>query len=230
MKQLQQFFLVIFITVLSLQAQGVSVNLLAASPQGEFRKNVDRLGYGIQLDATFFSPDKVRPVAFGININYLVYGEENESRPLSLTIPDVRVDVSRKNSMLNFQLLTRLSPFSGTVRPYLDVFGGGAYIYTSTSVDSEVDDRDVFESNNFDDFAWTYGYGAGLLFRVAENLGDVRRLFVDLRVRSNYSSEAEYLKEGAVIINSANGNVSYNVSTSKLDYLSFHIGVYAALN
>lgn len=42
------------------QAQTVGGSFMIGSPQGEFRTNVDRLGYGLQIQGTLWSPSKER--------------------------------------------------------------------------------------------------------------------------------------------------------------------------
>jgi hypothetical protein len=50
-------------------------------------------------------------------------------------------------------------------------------------------------------------------------------LYLDLKARYLFGSEAEYLKEGSVIVE--NGRVTYDVSRSKTDLLQIHLGVMA---
>ena len=201
---------------------------MLASPQGEFRDNVNRLGYGFQVHGTLWKPNKLRPFTIGLNFGYLIYGEDTDRRPLSTTIPDVSVEVTTNNSIANFHMLFQVSPFFGTWKPYLEGLFGGAYIATNTSVESEKDYEDVFESTNFDDFAWSYGYGGGLMIRVSRAPLKLSEIFLDLKARYLYGSEAEYLKEGSITVQ--NGRAVYDVSRSKTDLLSFHIGVIAYFN
>ena len=198
---------------------------MIGSPQGEFRENVDRLGYGIQLQGTLWSPQKERPFSIGLNLSYMVYGEVSENRPWSETIPDVTVNVDRTNSLANLHFLMLVSPFTGTVRPYVEGLVGGAYIFTSTDVKSENNSESIAESTNYDDFNWSYGFGGGILFRVAKDLGDVTNLYIDLKARYMYGTEAEYLTENDVLIQ--NGKVFFNPRLSKTDLLTFHVGVVA---
>ena len=53
-------------------------------------------------------------------------------------------------------------------------------------------------------------------------------VFIDLKARYLYGSEAEYLKEGSVLID--NGKVIYNTSKSKTDLLTAHIGAIVYFN
>lgn len=217
--------IILFCLISFTQAQTVGGSFMLASPQGAFRDNVDRLGYGLQLQGTLWSPSKETPFTIGLNIGYMIYGEVSESRPWSLTIPDVTVEVTRMNSLANLHLLLQVSPFTGTVRPYLDGLIGGSYIFTTSEVKSEHSDESIAQSTNYDDFNWSYGWGGGLMIQVAEDLGDVQTLFLDLKARYLYGTEAQYLTENDIDISQT--VVRYRPRKSSTDMLTFHLGVIA---
>jgi len=206
-------------------AQSAGINFTLAFPQGEFKDNVDRLGYGGSLQFLFFDPQPGLPVSFGINFGFLNYGSESRREPFSPNIPDVIVDVDRSNNFLNFHVLFQIIPYSGTFRPYAEGLFGGSYLFTETSIKSR-GVEEVASSTNFDDFAWSYGAGGGFIILLTENVGDdIGSLYLDLKARYLFGSEAEYLKEGSVIIE--NGRVTYDVSKSKTNLLQIHLGVVA---
>ena len=209
------------------QAQSGGVSLMLGVPQGEFKENVDRLGYGVQVHGTLWAPSKERPFTIGLNLAYLVYGHESEKRRFSNPIPDVFVDVDRTNSLANFHLLFQVAPFTGTVRPYIEGLIGGAYIFTSTSIKSQWNDEEIASSTNFDDFTWSYGGSAGLLFKLMGESGNMSALYLDLKARYLLGTEAEYLAEGSITIDQRNGDVFYDVLKSKTDLITFHVGVTA---
>jgi hypothetical protein len=127
-------------------------------------------------------------------------------------------------------LLFHVSPPSGSFRPYLELLFGGAYLFTETSINSR-GNEEVASSTNFDDFAWNYGAGGGLLINLysPENSeGNFEALFLDLKVRYLFGTEAEYLKEGSIVIQ--NGNAYYDVSKSKTDLLLAQLGVMVSFN
>ena len=209
-------------------AQSAGINFTLAFPQGEFKDNVDRLGFGGSLQFLFFDPKPELPVSFGLNVGYLNYGSESRREPFSLTIPDVTVDVDRSNNLVNFHIVFQLILPTGSFRPYAEGLFGGSYIFTETSIKSR-GTEEVASSTNFDDFAWSYGAGGGFLILLSENVGeDIGSLFLDLKARYLFGSEAEYLKEGSVIVE--NGRVTYDVSKSKTDLLQIHLGVVAYFN
>lgn len=225
MKKFYYAILISFLLVSVNYGQTFGGSLMLGSPQGDFRTNVDRLGYGIQVHGTLWSPSNERPFTIGLNLGYMVYGEVSERRPLSTTIPDVMVEVNRTNNLANLHLLLQISPFTGTVRPYIEGLFGGAYIFTTSEVKSESTQIPFAESTNWDDFTWSYGAGAGLLLLISNDMAEVKNLYLDIKARYVYGSEAQYLTENDIAIN--NGRIVYFPRRSKTDLLSFHIGVVA---
>ncbi|PKL81637.1 MAG: hypothetical protein CVV24_14260 [Ignavibacteriae bacterium HGW-Ignavibacteriae-3] len=212
------------------QAQTVGGGVFIGVPQGDFKSNVNNLGYGFEVHGTLWSPSAERPVSVGLNVGYLVYGMKTERRPFSLTIPEVGVDVTRTNSLANMHLLVQVNPFGGTIQPYIEGLFGGAYIFTNTDIKSDYKNEKIASTVNYDDFTWSYGAGAGLLFQLKKDLGDVSVLFLDLKARYIYGSEAQYLTETGIVINPANSQVYYYPKKSRTDLLSFQIGVVAYIN
>lgn len=222
--------ILISIFTVKVSAQSAGGGLMLGFPQGEFKDNINRLGFGVSGQVLFFNPSEETPFGFGLDIGYLNYGSESRQEPFSETIPDVIVDVNRTNNLVNFHLLFHVSPPSGTVRPYLELLFGGAYLFTETSINSRGSDE-VASNTNFDDFAWNYGAGGGLLINLYspdDSEDNFEALYLDLKVRYLFGTEAEYLKEGSVTIH--NGDVYYDVSKSKTDLLLAQLGVMAYFN
>ena len=61
------------------------------------------------------------------------------------------------------------------------------------------------------------------MFEVYRNENDGTSFFIDLKARYLLGTEAEYLKEGSVVVE--NGQVTYEVSKSKTDLLTVQFGV-----
>jgi hypothetical protein len=226
MKIRSLLFYLLFILFGSMSlAQSAGLNFTLAFPQGEFKKNVDRLGFGGSLHLMFFNPAPGMPFTAGVNLGYINYGNESRREPFSSTIPDVVVDVDRSNNLVNFHVLFQVILPSGKFRPYAEGLFGGSYLFTETSIKSR-GSEEVASSTNFDDFAWSYGGGAGFIFLIAENMSEeMGSLYIDLKARYLFGTEAEYLKEGSVIIE--NGQVYYDISRSKTDLITIHLGIVA---
>lgn len=222
-----------FFTVLSIiiiistitEAQTAGGSFMIGSPQGEFRENVNRLGYGIQLQGTLWGTSYERPVTLGVDLGYMIYGEIDERRAWT-GFPGIYLNLNRTNSIANLHLFLQISPFSGNVKPYVEGLVGGSYLFTTSTVKSENSDEEIASSTNYDDFSFSYGAGGGFQFLLSKDLGDVSRLFLDLKVRYLLGSEAEYLTEESVLINNL-GDTIFRPVKSKTDLMTFHIGVIA---
>ena len=96
---------------------------MIGSPQGEFRNNVDRLGYGFQIHGTLWTPSKERPITIGLDFGYMVYGHTSE-RDAWQGFPGVYLNLDRSNNIASGHVLFQLSPFNGNVRPYVEALFG----------------------------------------------------------------------------------------------------------
>lgn len=215
-------FMILNVFVINSLAQSAGINFTLGFPSGEFKEHVKRTGIGISGQFMFFNPKPALPFSAGLNVGYLNYGSESRLEPFSTTIPDVTVEVDRSNNLLNFHILFQLIPPSGAVRPYIEGLFGGTYLFTETSIQSR-GTEEVASSTNFDDFAWSYGGGAGFMIHVAGPSEDLSMIFIDVKARYLLGTEAEYLKEGSVTIEP--GRVIYNPSKSKTDLITANIGV-----
>lgn len=220
-------FLLFIIPNLSF-AQQAALNLSIAIPQGEFAEQVDNLGYGLTGELLLLSPKPKSPIGFGFDIGYYIYGLESRQEPWSYTVPDVYLDVSRTNNLLNFHVLFQVGLPQGRIRPYVEGSFGGSYLYTQTSVSGQYNDLEIASTTNYDDWAWSYGIGGGISILLS---GDpetqIGAIYLDFKGRYLFGSEAVYLKEGSVEI--SGGQVRYYPRVSKTDLFSLHVGVRAAL-
>ena len=196
-------------------------------PQTEFKENVTNTGFGGGGYVGYHLPQM--PFMVGGRFDYVQYGSETRNEPFSPSIPDVRVDVTTTNSILQGHLLLRIQPQDGSLRPYLDGMFGFNYLATRTAIKSERfsdEDDEVASSTNYEDTAMSYGGGGGLMIAVYQGTIEQTRPFtilVDLGVRYLNGGKAAYLKEGD-IERFPNGKVVYNPSTSTTDLLTFNIG------
>ena len=214
------YFILFFASCL--YAQDLGINGMLGFPQGEFGKNVDRIGYGFNVEGLTGSLLPDVPFGIGLNIGHLIYGEESERRSLWPDVPG-GVDVNRYNTITDFHVLFQINPLKGSFKPYVEGLFGGAYISTSTSVESDYTDEDLASNTNFDDFSWSYGVGGGLMFEVVEGDEFDPSVYIDLKMRYIFINEAEYLKEGSIDI--IGNDIHYDVYKSDMDLLSINLGV-----
>ncbi len=237
MRNIQVLFIILITLFSKLFAQSASdfssfnlaINFYVGFPQGEFKQNINRNGYGLNAEG-LWKPYKYSPFSFGANFGILNYGSVTRKEAFSYTIPDVFVNVTNDNNILNYHLVAQVAPAVGVFKPYVQFLFGGSYIYTQTRIENRSTGEEIATSTNFEDYAWSYGAAGGFLFRVSKNENpDVmsvsfREIYLNLKVSYLYGSNAEYLKEGSIRYVGA-GKVEYDVKESKTDLLGLHIGV-----
>ncbi|MBD3258471.1 hypothetical protein GF377_08555 [candidate division GN15 bacterium] len=197
----------------------------AGFPQGDFNDQIDRNAYG--LGGQFFYTPEKSPFGIGLELGWMNYGRETRREPFSTTIPDVTVEVSTTNNIVQGFLVFRGHLPRGPIRPYADALVGFNYLFTETSIsDADEPGEDVASSTNQDDAVFAYGFGGGVTVpvyhRTAEKGGPLQ-ILIDAGLRYVIGGEAEYLEEGS--IRREGGQVSFDVIQSKTDMLRLHVGV-----
>ncbi|MCA0444943.1 MAG: outer membrane beta-barrel protein [Bacteroidetes bacterium] len=208
----------------------IGANVTVANPQGEFEKvtgNKNMWGGSIEGFAGLGWGN------IGLNMNYLYRGGDTFKRSLGgpQGVP-VNADVDITNGLLNLQLVGRLMYPEGMFRPYVEGFVGGAFFSTTTSAKDRNSGEEIAGDTNQDDFTWVMGYSAGALFKIwedRENSMQLMRpstLFIDFKLKNNFGGQAEYLlSSNDIYFDDASSTWKTRTSTSKTDYLSWHVGV-----
>jgi hypothetical protein len=207
------------------------LHLAAGLLQGDFKQNTGNDGFG--LTAEFLYAPSQSIIGVGADVGFLIYGSESQRQPLLTNIPDVKVKVTTNNSIFLSHLFLRVQNKQGKLRPYVEGALGLNYLFTQTEINSTGDwddhDNTIASTTNFDDTAFSYGMGGGLMYRVYERSGDSSQgsqkplaVLLDLRGRYMIGGEAEYLKKGS--IRRENGNVYYDAKQSATDMVTIHLG------
>lgn len=228
MKRLSTIFILFIITIIKINSQTLGGGLVLGFPEGEFKDNLKKTSVGFNLDGVWFLNQAV-PVGIGLNLAFSTYGSETRNAPWSTTIPDVTVEVERSYNILHGHLFFRITTPHSLLKPYVDLLFGGGNFYTETKVVNKKNNEEVSSSNNMSDWAWSYGAGAGLMYRVhqtenEDSPGSFTRIYIDFKVRYLKGTEAEYLTPRSVVVN-PNGSVDYYPSRSKTDMITAHLGV-----
>jgi hypothetical protein len=206
------------------------IDFLAGVPQGAFKDNVNRAGLGGTANIGFAPTGYA--YMLGVELGFMNYGTEKRREPFSTTIPDVTVDVETENNFALGHLFLRLQPNTGMIRPYLEGAVGGNYLFTKTTIQNQGrPGEEVASSTNLDDFAFSFGGGAGVLVVLyskgeeedTHGNSELKELLLDVRCRYMAGSEAEYLREGS--IRRVGGQVVYDVNRSQTNLLTIQIGV-----
>ncbi len=225
----KHFVVIMFLFLASFtMAQTAGGSFMLGYPQGDFRKNVDQLGFGFQIQGMLWAPTHEKPFSIGLDGGYLIYGHTSERREWT-GFPGVYLNLTRTNSMAHLHLVLQVSPFFGTVRPYIEGLFGGALIWTESEVKNENGNWQIASTTNYNDFTWNYGGGGGILFKLTDNLDQISALYLDLKARYLFGTEASYLTEQSITVNNQ-GQTIYNAKKSTTDFFTFHIGVVAYFN
>ncbi len=199
------------------------LHFMVGIPQGDFADNVDNPGFGLSGQIGY--APQANPYFVGVEVGYMIYGDNTRTVPFSSTIPDVIVDVNTTNNILTAHALLRLQSNVGTLRPYAEGAFGLNYLFTRTTIQNRgFLNAEVASTTNQDDAALSYGGGGGVMLRVHEStkLGRTKEVLIDLRLRYLAGSEAEYLNEGS--IRQENGRIVYDVRRSKTDLFTIQVG------
>ncbi len=209
----------------------LGLNFQMVFPQGDFKRKVDDLGFGGDLDIGYDFPGW--PLAAGLQLGYVSYGSITSKAPLSGTIP-INVEVTTTNSIVPLHAFVRLIPPKGDFRPYFEGLAGISIFTTSMSAENLNTGEEIAGETKNSDVAFSYGGGGGALVRVwtgtSRNEKDgsehAMTVYVDARVRYFYGGKASYFTEDAVY---REGDAvrfdEKKITTSKTDFLTAHIGV-----
>lgn len=209
----------------------VGMDLNLGTPLSGFANTMDRAGFG----ATFQGGYQLRnqPVMLGLDLGFLNFGRDRRNESFSLTIPDATVLVENTYNLIHSSFVLRLVPPAGEIRPYFEGAIGFNYLYTETTIENTDSylEEPIARSTNFDDFAFSYGVGAGLLIElhsypvidILEGTTRIERIMLNLMGRYKAGGTAEYLKKGSITVQ--NGQAFYDVSRSKTDLFYYTVGV-----
>lgn len=228
--------LLCFVSVEKMKGQELQFGLdfQIGAPQNDFSTQMgSRLGFGI--GGMFGYRFDNTPFMVGLDFGFMNFGTETREEPLSSTIPDLRVEVENSYNLFHGDLLVRILAPERAARPYIEGLAGFNHFFTQTVLrerGSFGTEPDKLRDTNFKDTALSYGFGAGLQFRVYSDDGVNRTesdfggpfsVYIHLASRYMFGREAEYLREGSII--REGGNVTYDVVQSTTDLLHFKIGV-----
>jgi hypothetical protein len=200
-----------------------TLDFSVAYPQGDLELEIARKPLGMGL--TFGVNLGKSPLILGVDLGILNYGRDTSDEFL-YGDPEFDFEVIHSYNIfqglafLRFQLVNQ-----GPLRPYLDGLVGINYFWTDTSIADDDLDEEVTIKVNHDDAAFTYGIGAGVMYKLGKQKRNrVKReeFFVDLRFRYIFGGKLEYLTKGSILVDEE--EVTYFVSESRSDLYTFQIG------
>ena len=207
----------LFVSANYLQAQpSLSLYFTTAIPINDFRNFDSDEGYGGNLEIFFFSPSVQKPFGMGVSLSYFGQGLYFYDDPYS---DESYLSGNRANNFSSLHLIFQLAPTGGTVRPYLETFFGGSYIFSVT----EIYTLDyISESLYIDDWAWSYGVGGGLQFLISSDESG-QSMFLDLKGRYLMSSDVSIPDRQS--IRYANNSFYYTVNETQINFVAIQVGI-----
>lgn len=206
------------IPVLGYAQADADINIFVGAPQGDFQDNLDRTAIGINGSIAFAPP--ASPIQLGVEMGIMTYGNDTRRESFNPNIPEVQVRVETDYDIFTGHLFLRYEAPVPIVRPYIDGLVGFNYLFTQTKIQDSQDYDEIASDTNFDDFAFSYGLGAGVKFKVFES--PVNKIYINLKTRYLKGSEASYLQPGSIEVN--NGQLVFDESTSDTDMFTLHLG------
>ncbi|MBE7476067.1 MAG: hypothetical protein HND39_07235 [Ignavibacteriota bacterium] len=214
--------LTIFIQLTDLSAQpSASLYFTTAFPINEYRLFDDEPGYGGNLELLLLTPSKQHPLGIGLSFSFFSQGLFWAT---DYYTGETILSDNMANNFSNLHLVFQLAPTGGTVRPYIESFFGGSYIYSH----SQVFTLDYLPVSLFvDDWAWSFGVGGGFKFLIGGEEGN-GSVFLDLKGRYLMTSEVGVLDRNSIRF--ANNDFFYAVNESKINFIAAQIGVLIYFN
>lgn len=202
--------------------------LVLGVPMDEFSDSNENLGPGLAGHVAYVPAPAF---AVGVGATFMFYG--SDSRDIDIPLVDDDIKLTTTYNALDFYFMSQLRGQVERLTGYVEGRVGGIYLWTESKLEDDdiFDDDAVGEKVNFDDIAFCYGLGGGLMFRVMDarepdetGAGERQALHIDLKGLYMFGGEAEYLTEGDVTFD-ANDNPVFRVSQSRTDILHIELGV-----
>lgn len=197
----------------SLRAQThLGIQLTGGFPMNEFKENSDAVGFGgnINLMFPFF---KKSPLFLGFDLGYQMYGYRSNTQSVNAQIVangqvissiPMNFKITNTNNLLNGHLILRLKIPLPIVQPYIDGMIGFKNLYTRTTIENVTNNYNNYNYNtnttnnniinsrtNLTDWASSYGYGGGFMFKIGSGVA------LDLRCVYLLGSEARYFDKSS---------------------------------
>lgn len=193
--------------------------LLVGSPSGEFGKQVGT-GGGLHGHAVYATGGGV--LGLRLDGSLFLYGSETVRVPVSRNLRRISTEVVTDNWVAHLAAGPQLMAPSGRVRPYANAFAGVSYFSTTSEATDPYLLAPVAVSTNFDDYAFCWGGGGGVLLPLGRG-----RVSLDIGARYERNGRVSYLAKGDIRDDGA-GGISFHPRRSRADIVEFRVGVSVA--
>lgn len=166
----------------SKQAVFADLTLTIGIPMEGFANTTSSLPFGFTLNY-LYQPKTRLPFAFGGGITYLSAGSRRINRNLTadITVGNTIIDqlvipleFRISNQIVNAHGVMRIQGPSEYFKPYMDLYAGFSYFWTSTALFDRSqegffdtnDNNRIFRQSQSNDITWNLGAGAGFMIKV----------------------------------------------------------------
>ena len=108
---------------------GGNISITGQFPKDEFKEQGVPTGIGLDLSGVYYVNDYI---AFGLNIGSTQYGNSERSIPLSYYTDLITITEQTSNNIGYGNILFRIIPFQGFIKPYFEGSFGIKNLYTQT--------------------------------------------------------------------------------------------------
>ena len=193
----------------------LSGGLFIGEPIGEFDQTFGRELIGV--GGNFAVPMKRLPFETGFAFNWGAMGGDDNIVALDTALGSSEGTLRVKANMYAVHGMVRLNPLKGGINPYFDVLGGFRTFSTRTKVKVDDVSGSIINERNERDFTWSYGWAAGLMYTVANNV------YLEGRFEKLRGGSVTYVDANSIAI-APNGLVTYDSKTSKSDMFNIVLG------
>ncbi|HEU5289356.1 MAG TPA: hypothetical protein VFU05_01860 [Cyclobacteriaceae bacterium] len=214
MKILTLFFCLSLTTLANAQFQSYEIGLgyTFTAPIATMKQNINH-GNGVTMDF-YLTPEKISRFAFGMDINYTVYGYDKSKQEYtfddgSTARMDIIVDNSFFNLMFGGRYLLTASQETN-LKPYVSLKGGYSWFRTNLNI-YDPDDNDHCEPIENDllmkDGTFLFSAGGGIQWDLRKKKSPNRFLF-NAGVNLTLGGQVSYMNTDAPSSNHMNHNSS----------------------
>ena len=197
----------------------VGINFVVGEPIGEFADFVG-VGAGADLFGRLpMDPDGV--LSFRGDLGFLIYGHESKRVCFEGVGCRVQGRLQTDNSIFYGGIGPELAIPMRNLRPYVHPFVGFAYFSTTSSLEDDWGEDNLFETENFGDGGFLWGIGGGLEWSLSQG---PTRIDLNLGARYHHHGVMEYLTKGDIVDNS-DGSITMYPVVSEANLMSYHLGV-----
>lgn len=195
----------------------LSFGFEAGIPVNEFDENYN--GNPAGLGVNIFGRKGGLPLYWGFDFGYASMG----SNTYDIFLDDQNLDTDEatlriKSNIFSYHIASRLNPFDGFFRPYVEGMAGIRTFATKTKISIEGIDGPYSTEVNSRDASFSYGLAGGLMISLGKNM------FMEARLERIWGGDVEYVLQESVTINDED-EVVFETANSKADLFNLHLGL-----